>query len=72
MEFPKQVMTVSELKKLGFKESYLAELTRKKDQDFCWKMNSTKTNSPFLFDTTRLQKYLDKQQRILAQASHMI
>lgn len=61
MEFEKKVMKISELKKIGFSEDYLLEIARHPNQDFAWKQNPGKINSPLLFDTDRLQKFLDKQ-----------
>ena len=60
MEFPKKVMTITELTQLGFTRKHLERLTRYPTQDFAWK-DPLKKNSPFYFDTDRFQKFLDRQ-----------
>lgn len=70
MEFPKQVMTVTELTHMGFDRKYLNALTRLPNQDFCWKKNPLGVSSTFLFDTSKLQKFIDRQINIQTKKSH--
>lgn len=57
MTYPKAVMRLSELKKMGFPEEYLLQAYRSKNQKFAWKSDTTKQNSPILFDTEVFDKY---------------
>ena len=61
MEFPKKVMTVSELSKLGFSKAWLRELSR--TQNFCFRQG-TAENSPILFDTEKFSKFINSQMRV--------
>ena len=57
MEYPKAVMKISELTKMGFSRSYLLMVFRLQGKrEIAWKM-STAENSPILFDTEKLEKY---------------
>lgn len=57
MTYEKQVMTITELKKMGFPEEWLRGIYRSRHQTIAWKMNADKNNSPILFDTEELEKY---------------
>lgn len=57
MEYPKKVMKMSELRRLGFPEQFLLDAYNAKNQTFAWKMNATAKNSPIIFDTDGLEKY---------------
>lgn len=57
MNYPKQVMTITELKKMGFPEDWLRAIYRSRHQTIAWKMNADKSNSLILFDTEELEKY---------------
>lgn len=57
MQYPKPVMRINELIKLGFAKEYLMSAYRDKNQTFAWKINITKSNSPILFDTEGLEEY---------------
>lgn len=59
MEFPKQVMRMTALvRDYGFSESGLLEIYRAKGQKVAWKNNPKKRNSPIMFDTDGLKKWL--------------
>lgn len=56
MEYPKAVMRMSELKKMGMPEKWLLRIYRMRNQKIAWKASDA-TNSPILFDTEKLEKY---------------
>ncbi|MBR2256519.1 MAG: hypothetical protein IJ899_04090 [Blautia sp.] len=55
MNYPAQVMKMSDLKKMGFPEEYLLGIYRRRNQKIAWKMSNA-INSPILFDTDELEK----------------
>lgn len=57
MKYEKAVMTITELKKMGFPEEWLRSIYRNRHQTIAWKMDASKKNSPILFDTEELEKY---------------
>lgn len=62
MNYPKQVMTISELKKMGFPDEWLRNIYRSRsinrDHNIAWKMGGEdKPKSTILFDTEELEKY---------------
>ena len=57
MEYPKPVMKLSELKKMGFPEDYLLRIFRTKGQTIARKINPAASNSPIIFDTAGLEKW---------------
>lgn len=58
MTYPKQIMTIKELQELGFSKEYLKSLYRRKGQTFAWKMDPLRQSSTILFDTEKLEKYI--------------
>lgn len=68
MDYPKQVMKMSELKGMGFPEEYLMDAYRDQKQTFAWKMDMTKKNSPIVFDTSGLEEYRLKQIKLEREA----
>lgn len=68
MEYPKEVMRQQELLKMGFDECFLCRAFNTPGQDFAWKNDPFKKNSPILFDTKGFEKWRLKQVR-LSQAS---
>lgn len=57
MEYPRPVMRMSELKKMGFPAEWLLMVFRMQgNRHIAWKMG-TAENSPILFDTGELEKY---------------
>lgn len=57
MEYPKPVMRMSELKKMGFPEEYLLRAYRTRGQVFAFKSCPEKSNSPIYFDTVEFNKW---------------
>lgn len=64
MEFPKQIMKISELKKLGYPELLLQEAYRDPNQNFATKLNPAKPNSVIIFDTIGFDKWITKRIRL--------
>ena len=61
MNYPKPVMKLSELKKMGFTEDWLMFIFHKRyDRKIAWKAGRAQ-NSPILFDTEELEKYRRSQ-----------
>ena len=54
-KYPKPVMKMSELKKMGFSESWLLSIYRRGDHKIAWK-TSAASNASILFDTALLEK----------------
>nr|DAU64321.1 MAG TPA: UBA2-like domain protein [Caudoviricetes sp.] len=61
MEYPKPVMKMGELVKMGFPRSFLDEAYRERGQDFAQK--GAKKNSPIFFDTELFEKWRVRKQR---------
>lgn len=57
MDYPKAVMRVKELEKMGFPHEYLMRSYYSINQNFAWKMNPIIKNSPILFDTAGFEKW---------------
>lgn len=57
MEYPKPVMNMSQLLKMGISESFLYIAYTDKNQTFAWKADPTKKSSPIQFDTKGLEDY---------------
>ncbi len=57
MTYPKAVMRITELEEMGFPREFLEYCYRKKGQDFAWKVNPAKPNSPIVFDTEIFDKW---------------
>lgn len=57
MKYPKKVMTITELKEMGYPEEWLRTIYRSRHQKIAWKMDESKRNSPILFDTEELEKF---------------
>lgn len=55
MEYAKPVMRISELKKMGFSESFLMYVFRSNNKHVAWR-SGTARNSPILFDTLEFEK----------------
>ncbi|MBE5852876.1 MAG: hypothetical protein E7299_08045 [Lachnospiraceae bacterium] len=69
MEYPKPIMKITELEKLGYSREFLLNAFYDKNQTFAWKINPTAKNSLILFETAGLEEYrlktiaLQKQMR---------
>lgn len=68
MKYEKPIMKTSELIKMGYTRDYLLGLYALPDQDFAWKQNMTKKNSPIFFDTEKLEEYRQNQIKLERQA----
>lgn len=61
MEYPKQIMNISELKCMGFPKALLLEAYRDPKQTFATKVNPAKANSTIVFDTVGFDKWWNKR-----------
>lgn len=61
LTYPKPIMKISELIEMGFTRDYLLGIYALPTQDFAWKQNATKRNSPIMFDTEKLEEYRLRQ-----------
>lgn len=68
LEYPKPIMKVSELIKMGYTRDYLLSIYALPTQDFAWKQNATKKNSPIMFETDKLEEYRQNQIKLEQQA----
>ncbi|MCI9148284.1 MAG: hypothetical protein HFG73_08475 [Hungatella sp.] len=68
MEYPKPIMKMSELKKMGFPEEYLLYAFRSKNQRFASRMNPTKNKSTIIFDTAGFEAWRIKDIKAQVQA----
>ncbi len=57
MEYPKPIMKMSELQKMGFPYEYLMYAYRSRNQRFASKMNPTKIKSTIIFDTAEFDAW---------------
>jgi len=64
MEYPKQIMNISELKCMGFPKALLLEAYRDPKQGFATKVNPSKPNSTIIFDTDGFDKWIAKRIKI--------
>ena len=60
-KYPQKYMRLSALVKMGLPEEWLRNIYRSRHQDIAWKMDSSKSNSPIIFDTEELEKYRKSQ-----------
>lgn len=61
MKYPKQVMTVKELREMGFPKGFLLEIYRSRNQKIAWKTGTGGRTSTILFDTEELEKFRKAQ-----------
>lgn len=66
--YPKPIMKISELIKMGFTRDYLLNIYALPTQDFAWKQNATKKNSPIMFETEKLEEYRQNQIKLEQQS----
>lgn len=57
MEYPKKMMKISELTKLGYTKGFLMDVYRIPGQRFAMKKNMLKSNSVIMFDTNEFEKW---------------
>ena len=61
MDYPKAIMNISELKRMGFPRALLMEAYRDPKQTFATKVDPSKTNSTIIFDTAGFDKWIAKR-----------
>lgn len=61
MKYPKKVMRLKELEKMGFPQDFLLRAYRTRGQNFAQKQNPSARNSPILFDTELFEEWRLKQ-----------
>lgn len=61
MEYPKKIMKISELTKLGYTKDFLMSAYRVPGQRFAMKENMLKSNSVIIFDTEEFEKWRMKK-----------
>ena len=61
MTYPKQVMSIKELKAMGYPEEFLLGIYRSRNQKIAWKIGTGGRTSKILFDTEELEKYRKAQ-----------
>ena len=63
--YPKKFMRLKELVDLGLPEKWLRTIylsrSINRDHSIAWKMDTSKSNSPIIFDTEELEKYRKAQ-----------
>ena len=64
MQYPKAVMRMQELVKMGFPETFLMAAYRSRGQTFAQKKDPNKSNSPILFDTEEFDKWRIRRLKI--------
>lgn len=57
MEYPKKMMKISELTKLGYTKGFLMDAYRQPGQRFAMKENFLKKTSTIIFDTAEFEKW---------------
>lgn len=58
MNYPKPIMKLSELRKMGFDEAWLLYIYNKRsDLKIAWKGGNGKGNSPIMYDTEGLERF---------------
>ena len=65
MQYPKAIMSLKEMKKLGFPETLLLRSRMEPGQTFAFSKNPNAKNSPILFDTEGFEKWRQKQAKNL-------
>lgn len=63
-KYPKRIMRLNELVKLGYTREYLMKQYRIKGQKFAKKQDPMRRNSPIIFDTELFEKQQQRQQEI--------
>ena len=64
MEYPKEIMKMSELKNMCFPIPLLMEAYRDPKQNFATKVDPSKPNSTIIFDTAGFDKWVAKRIKI--------
>lgn len=61
MEYPKPIMKMSELVKMGFPEKFLQLAYLTKGQTFAQKIDPTCRNSPIIFETAGFEQWRQRR-----------
>lgn len=64
MKYPKSIMRLSELQKLGYPREMLLTAYRTRGQTFAQKCNPLCENSPIIFETEKFEKWRLEQQKM--------
>lgn len=59
MQYPKPIMTIQELKELGFTDGYLRQMAHRRGQKYATRQSQSK-KSTILFDTEKFEKERQK------------
>ena len=62
MDYPKKIMTMSELRQLDYPRKFLEKAVKVRNQDFAWRSGHSK-NSPWYFGTELFDEYVRKECR---------
>ena len=68
MEYPKKIMSRSELMKMGFTEKYLIRAFVSPGQTFAWQDDPAVQNSKFFYDTEGLEDWRQKDIKLQQKA----
>ena len=69
MTFPKQLMTIPELIKMGFTRRELENRYHEKGQNYAWRRNSkSSVRGHIVFDTELFKQALDEEKEMQAKA----
>lgn len=68
MQYPKAIMTLKEMRELGFTEASLLRARMEPGQTFAFKANPLSRTSPLLFETEGFEKWRIKQAKNLTQS----
>jgi len=71
MTYPKPIMRLSELKKIGFPEALLRKAVREPGQTFATRTDPYRENSPIVFDTEGFEVWRKKQARATQAAASL-
>ena len=61
MEYPKEIMRITELVKMGFSRRMLIRAFRTPGQTFAWRNNPLSSSSTIMFSTSGFEKWRLKQ-----------
>lgn len=71
MNYPKALMRKKEMISLGFPETYLDRAAASPGQSFAFKLDPSKKNSPYIFNTLGFEEWRKKDEELQAKARKM-
>jgi hypothetical protein len=71
MEYPKKIMNMKELMKLGYTERYLYRIFCTRGQTCAFRLNPLNPRSRILFDTDELEKMKEREIRAQQKGMHL-